>query len=211
MIRRLDAGDRFGNLTFVSVAEARISRRIAGVFRCDCGSLTRKPIDRVATKRAALHCGCKTDHAKSAVTHGMKGSPEYSSWSSMKDRCHNPRSKDFVRYGGRGIAVCDEWRASFEAFLNHIGPRPCGTSVDRIDNSRGYEPGNVRWASPQEQARNRSNSPRQWVVKGLAFATHKEAADHFAVSENTVRRWIVGSFDERRGTYTKPRSDCYAA
>jgi hypothetical protein len=75
-------------------------------------------------------------------------------WSAMVRRCHNPRDKSYWRYGARGISVCEEWRASFEAFLAHVGSRPPGLTLDRINTYGNYEPGNVRWASYKEQARN---------------------------------------------------------
>jgi hypothetical protein len=75
-------------------------------------------------------------------------SAEYSIWHGIVQRCTNPNSKTFPDYGGRGVTICDLWRMSYAEFIAHIGRRPTpGHSVDRIDNSRGYEPGNVRWAS----------------------------------------------------------------
>ena len=70
----------------------------------------------------------------------------------MKSRCQSNNPK-FPEYGGRGIFVCDEWRSDFQAFLDHIGPKPTPEhSVDRIDNSLGYQPNNVRWATAEQQA-----------------------------------------------------------
>ncbi len=98
---------------------------------------------------------------------------EYSTWCNMKSRCNNPRRLNYKYYGGRGIRVCDEWAGAdgFERFLAHIGPKPSPRhSVDRIDNARGYEPGNVRWATAQQQVRNQRNRPLREVPDGLCPA-----------------------------------------
>ncbi len=88
-------------------------------------------------------------------------------------RCHNPRTINFANYGGRGITVCDAWRDSeqgFARFLAELGPKPTRHhSLDRIDNDRGYEPGNVRWADKKTQSANRrpwGHKLRRWVKKG---------------------------------------------
>jgi hypothetical protein len=102
-------------------------------------------------------CGCSkfSQNASLALRHGMSNNPEYGAWRAMRARCSNPKLKCYHNYGGRGIQVCAEWAESFEAFYRHIGPRPSPRhSLDRIDNSRGYEPGNVRWALPMQQNRN---------------------------------------------------------
>lgn len=93
---------------------------------------------------------------KSRERHGMKGTPEYTAWQNMKNRCNNPNSADYELYMGKGIKVHDEWLNSFTSFFEYMGKRPEGmTSIDRIDSNKNYEPGNVRWADNTTQARNK--------------------------------------------------------
>lgn len=86
--------------------------------------------------------------------HGMTGSPTWGSWQSMMTRCYNKSQNGYKYWGGRGIRVCDRWLV-FENFLEDMGERPKGTSIDRRDNDGNYEPGNCRWATAMEQGGNR--------------------------------------------------------
>ena len=94
------------------------------------------------------------------IKHGMHGTPEYMIWKDMRKRCNNPKSKGFARYGGRGITVCKEWD-DFEVFLRDVGPKPQSEdkiTLDRIDNNRGYEPGNCRWVTNKVNCRNQEKT-----------------------------------------------------
>lgn len=104
-----------------------------------------------------LSCGCQRRQrtVERSSTHGKSGTSVYRRWTVMRQRCNSPRNKSYPDYGGRGITVCQAWQESFATFLADMGEPPFpGASLDRIDNEQGYFPGNVRWASATEQARN---------------------------------------------------------
>jgi hypothetical protein len=86
--------------------------------------------------------------------HGLGKPPAWQSWNAMRKRCLDPKSPMYGQYGGRGITICERWQ-HFEHFLADMGPRPLGMTLDRIDNEKGYEPGNCRWADSKTQRRNR--------------------------------------------------------
>lgn len=88
--------------------------------------------------------------------HGMRGSPIYAAWRTMRTRCENENCAAYPNYGGRGITVCEEWK-DFSNFYRDMGDRPAGLSLDRIDNEKGYSRDNCRWADRTTQARNQRN------------------------------------------------------
>lgn len=106
----------------------------------------------------------RTGEGNPGYTHGHAriGDPTFSSWTAMKSRCRNPKMKAYLQYGGRGITIAPPW-LDFLTFLADMGPRPEGKTLDRIDTNGNYEPGNCRWATPAEQARNRRNTRGRYV------------------------------------------------
>lgn len=127
---------------------------------------------------------------------GYQETPAYRSWASMMRRCFEPSHKSFKRYGGNGVSVCEPWR-EFASFIADVGDPPSSAhTLDRIDNSLGYEPGNVRWATQKEQQRNRTNN-RSFTANGETMCA-QEWAERLGVNASTlVRRHHLGWDDER--------------
>lgn len=100
----------------------------------------------------------KHNHTKGKHAGGQP-TPEYNVWMNIKRRCLVPTNPEYPNYGGRGITICEAWQSDFAAFLAEVGLRPGPDyQIDRRDNNKGYEPGNVRWVTRSEQQRNRRNS-----------------------------------------------------
>jgi hypothetical protein len=165
-------GLRFGRLVVKARGERKASSTQATwICQCDCGNVC-TVIGQVLRLGHTQSCGCIHSEMVAArnrknKTHGLTINgitPEYRAWSALKNRCYNKSNKDFRKYGGRGISVCQRWADSFMAFFEDMGPRPSKRhSIDRINNDGNYEPGNCRWATPKEQVNNRRCSRRRIV------------------------------------------------
>lgn len=196
----VELGAKFGRLTLIRHLDQRDAEaRRLGIWSCDCGKETTAALSRVKGGSPAS-CGCLSRQGRAPI-HGMRSTPEYSTWRAMKSRCLNPAAKDYPRYGARGISLHPEWAASFSSFLEHVGPRPAGTTLDRIDPRGGYVPGNVRWATPLQQARNRQdlveivteNGERMPLVDFAARIGITKGAAHLRLKRRTLKGVVYES------------------
>jgi hypothetical protein len=192
------AGRRFERLTCIRPLERR-GRQTVWFCRCDCGNeftALRSNIRRGITRS----CGClKRDLLAQRATHGNARpggySPEYYVWGALVQRCTNPRNKQFKDYGGRGITVCAEWRASFAAFLADMGSRPYPrATIERIDNDGPYCKANCKWGTRTEQSRNRRG--RRLVSFGgemlpLSVATERAGVPYNVARNRLNRGWPI--------------------
>lgn len=155
-------GQRFGRLVAIKRA-TNIKKRTMWECKCDCGRT--KVVDAHSLRLGhTKSCGCLGLEMleKGRTKHGLYKTKLYGHFEKMIDRCENKNHNNYKNYGGRGIAICDEWRHNFKAFYDWSmtnGFRE-GLSIDRIDNDKGYSPDNCRWATQKEQMNNIRNNRR---------------------------------------------------
>lgn len=152
-------GQKFGRLSVLSREGTASNGKALWRCLCDCGKVS---VTNGADLRSGhvTSCGCwrAERNRTSSLSHGLHDTGTYRSWGAMHTRCRNENAKSWGDYGGRGISVCERW-TSFENFLADMGERPEGMTLDRFPNVNGnYEPGNCRWATKVQQARNTSAS-----------------------------------------------------
>ncbi len=187
-------GRRFGRLVVLHT-EGKYRAEFCWRVRCDCG--TEKRVLGTSLRAGRIKsCGCAIAEILKAAntTHGMRNAPEYNIWAKMRERCTKASYQDFQNYGGRGIAICERWQ-QFANFYADMGPRPSAAhTLDRIDVNGDYAPGNCRWATRAQQARNkRGTLYLEYKGQQLPMA---DVADligvTYATLENRIRRGDTG-------------------
>lgn len=184
----INRGVRFGRLIVLDAAGtdkwgSHLSRCL-----CDCGNET-ITLNSSLRGGKTLSCGClQRERASiSNTTHGKTNTRLFGIWMGMKNRCYIPSNKEYARYGGRGITICDEWKDDFMAFYTWSMSNGYmdGLSIDRIDNDNGYSPNNCRWITIRAQQNNRCNN------KFLSFNGKTKTLSEWA-EETKIPAAVIG-------------------
>ena len=195
----------FGKLTVIRFASIHQNPGGSGRYfwhcQCECGNEVE--VDGCCLRRgSAQHCGCVGAPTK----HGLAEHYIYQLWLAIKQRCYNPKSKCFDRYGGRGITMCERWLESAANFYEDMGDRPTPQhTIERVDNDKGYEPGNCVWATRAEQNENTSQT------RLLTFNGETMSVGKWARKLGIRRKTITGRLDRlgwpvERALSTRPRA-----
>jgi hypothetical protein len=187
---------RFGRLICLQpVGRDPLTRCVMWLCQCDCGSQTTVRSQRLLIGNTRS-CGClhrdqRIEQCKSRATHGATRSSLHSRWMHIRERCHDPHSKAFKHYGGRGIRVCQEWREDFTSFRDWAmanGYRD-DLTIERIDNDGNYEPGNCKWIPLADQGRNKRNNH---ILSHAGHTTYLSAwARELGINVGTLHSRIV--------------------
>jgi len=194
---------RFGKLKPITFLKKDAEGLTWWRFLCDCGKEHDAPVSRVV-RGDTRSCGClvlKHGHLK-----GNDSTGTYRSWKAMLRRC-NPDASDHPYYQERGIKVCERWQRSFAAFLEDMGEKPTPRhQVDRFPDAAGnYEPGNVRWATPKENSRNRCSS--HYLEFNGERLTIVEWAERTGLLHTTISKRLQHGWSIEKALTTMPKED----
>lgn len=196
---------RFGSLLVTELFEVT-KRGAFWHYKCDCGKEGVRASGNLREGKTKS-CGCERTQklVKASTTHGGRNTPEYYIWRSIKNRCTNPKHKNFGRYGGRGIAICDSWLNDFSAFIADMGKRPTDKhTIDRIDNNLGYSKSNCAWRTHKEQANNKSSN-RYLTYKGETL-TCAQWADKLGITRSAINSRLKAGWPIARVVTQKGRN-----
>lgn len=192
-------GQTFGALTVLGEAGRSKFGKSQWACSCECGNQT-VAVGSHLMSGNTTSCGCQRFTFGSS--HGGSYTAEYRVWNLMRQRCHNPNSTAYKSYGARGIEVCDRWRASFAAFIGDMGPRPSPRhQIDRIDNDRGYEPGNCRWVTRRENMRNQRKTI--WATIDGEKRSLPEWCERLGLNYGVIKARVVQGWTPERAV-TEP-------
>ena len=191
-------GQRYGRLVVAGIPFSAGSKRWRVVCECDCGTIN-APFTESLQRGTSKSCGCRKASSTriTSVNHNYAGRrdrhPLYRVWSSMIQRCHNPRDSSYGRYGAKGVCVCDEWRGDAQAFIEWslASGYERGLQIDRIDSTDGYRPGNCRFVTQKQNSRRvhyHSGVVIEHMGRSLSIT---EWSNLTGISETTIRRRIA--------------------
>lgn len=203
----IQVGKKFGDWTVLRRGKAPQT----WVCQCSCGNARAIPNGNL-TSGKSTSCGCKKGAKITAakIRHGHNragmATPEYRTWAGVKRRCLNPHDRAYKAYGGSGITICKAWADSFAQFLQDMGAKPSPKhTIDRIDNNKGYEQGNCRWATPEQQWNNTSRNV--WLEYQGQRKTVRQWATHLGITYQTLYRRIEMGWSVQRAFEQRVR-DC---
>ena len=174
----MKVGDTISNFVILSFSHMEGKNPYFNCQCRNCGNVVKKAKSNLYVKRKSKKRGtCKFCQSEKH--------PLYSTWKSMINRCHNPNSSSYKNYGGRGISVCERWRNSFWDFVDDMGERPEGYTLDREDNQQNYDRGNCRWATRSQQASNTRNNV--WIDYQGKLVTEAELSRVTGTPRSTIQ------------------------
>lgn len=199
-------GQRIGKLVVIergpnkieTAKSGKTSVRACWVCLCDCGNIIvasghnlNKALNNPDSTAGTRSCGCLM--GKGGLKHGLATTKEYGAWRNIVQRCLNPNNTHYADYGGRGIKICDKW-LTFEGFLDDMGRRPEGMTIDRIDNELGYYKENCRWVNMEVQGNNRRTNVKlefDGKIMTISQWAREKGLSKGALKSRIERGWTI--------------------